>query len=68
MKNRKAVGPDGILVEAWKVLGRLGVDWLTRFLNKLLVGEKIPDDWKKSYVIPFFKEKEIYKNVKTIEE
>jgi len=43
MKNRKAVGPDGIPVEAWKVLGRLGVDWLTRFFNRLLVGGKIPD-------------------------
>lgn len=25
MKNRKAVGLDGILVEDWKVLGRLGM-------------------------------------------
>jgi len=57
IKNRKAVGPDGIPVEAWKVLRRLGVDWLTRLFNRLLVGGKITDGWRKSYMIPIFKGK-----------
>ncbi len=29
MKKGKAVGPDNIPVEAWRVLGRKGVEWLT---------------------------------------
>ncbi|XP_015373984.1 PREDICTED: uncharacterized protein LOC107168940 [Diuraphis noxia] len=57
MKNRKVVGPDRISVKPWKVLGRLGVDWLTKFFNKLLVGGKIPNAWRKSYVIHLFKGK-----------
>lgn len=30
IKNNKAVGPDGILVEVWRVLGNVGIIWLTR--------------------------------------
>jgi len=29
MKSEKAVGPDFILVEIWKCLGEVGLDWLT---------------------------------------
>ena len=29
MKSEKAVGPDLILVEIWKCLGEVGLDWLT---------------------------------------
>ena len=57
MIKRKAVGPDGIPVEAWKVLEALGVHWLIKFFNRLLVGGKIPDSWRKSYIIPISKRK-----------
>ena len=33
MKTGKAVGPDDIPVEAWKCLGELAVDFLTRLFN-----------------------------------
>ena len=29
MKHRKAVGPDDIPIEVWKVLGETGIAWLT---------------------------------------
>lgn len=32
MNNKKAVGPDGVPVEVWKVLGSLGIQWLTNSL------------------------------------
>ncbi|VDO94622.1 unnamed protein product [Heligmosomoides polygyrus] len=35
MKLGKAAGPDGVPVEAWKVLGDLGINWLTQFLNRI---------------------------------
>ena len=57
MKNKKAVGPDGVPVEVWKVLGSLGIQWLTKFFNKILVEGKIPEAWRKSCVVPIFKGK-----------
>ena len=34
MKSGKAVGPDGLPVEAWKCLGEMAVGLLTRLFNK----------------------------------
>uniref|UniRef100_A0A183GWI8 Reverse transcriptase domain-containing protein n=1 Tax=Heligmosomoides polygyrus TaxID=6339 RepID=A0A183GWI8_HELPZ len=57
MKLGKAAGPDGVPVEAWKVLGDLGVNWLTQFLNRITKKGKMPDDWRKSTIVPIFKQK-----------
>ena len=57
MKKKKAVGPDGVPVEVWQVLGDFGVRWLTGFLNKVLVDERIPELWRKSILVPIFKGK-----------
>ena len=35
MKIRKAVGPNAILIEAWKCLGKFGIKWLTKLFNKI---------------------------------
>ena len=35
MKLRKAVGPDGILIEVWRCLREVGVRWLTNLFNKI---------------------------------
>ena len=51
------MGPDGVPVEVWKVLGSLGIQWLTKFFNKILVEGKIPEAWRKSCVVPIFKGK-----------
>lgn len=37
MKNKKAVRSDEILVEVWKILISLGIEWLAKFFNKILV-------------------------------
>ncbi|XP_047984785.1 uncharacterized protein LOC125225222 [Leguminivora glycinivorella] len=57
MKNGKAVGPDDIPVEVWKVLKADGWKWLTLFFNKLLQEEAIPDEWCSSTLVPIFKNK-----------
>ncbi|EYC32477.1 hypothetical protein Y032_0003g1601 [Ancylostoma ceylanicum] len=57
MKIGKAVGPDGVPVEAWKVLGESGLLWLTTFFNNITRSERIPDAWRDSVVIPVFKRK-----------
>nr|XP_049695446.1 uncharacterized protein LOC126054299 [Helicoverpa armigera] len=57
MKNGKALGPDEIPVEVWKLLRMNGWKWLALFFNKLLQEETIPDEWCNSYLVPIFKNK-----------
>ncbi|KAJ0183401.1 hypothetical protein K1T71_001377 [Dendrolimus kikuchii] len=57
MKNGKAVGPDGIPIEVWKMLGEDGRMWLALFFNKLMIEETVPQEWHQSYLVPIFKQK-----------
>ncbi|XP_046972435.1 uncharacterized protein LOC124539180 [Vanessa cardui] len=57
MKNGKALGPDDIPVEVWKILKIEGCMWLTLFFNKLLHEETIPQEWCSSSLVPIFKNK-----------
>ena len=57
MKNGKAVGPDNLPAEVWKSLGAAGLHYLQQVLNKIVAEEKIPDEWRKSTMIPIFKNK-----------
>ena len=57
MKNGKATGPDNLPVEVWKSLGRTGVNFLKEALNNITDEEKITDIWRKSILIPIFKNK-----------
>ena len=44
MKKCKAVKPDELPVEAWKRMGKMRIKLLTRLFNKLLVGERMPEE------------------------
>ena len=57
MKNGKAVGPDNIPIEAWKSLGRQGIEVLTKLFNQILSCEKMPEEWRKSILVPVYKNK-----------
>ena len=57
MENNKAVGPDNIPIEAWKCLGREGIEWLTKLYGKVWETGKMPDEWRKSVLVPIFKKK-----------
>ena len=57
MKNGKAVGPDNIPVEAWRCLGEMAVRFFTRLFNRILNGERMPEEWRKSTLVPVFKNK-----------
>ena len=50
-------GPDDIPVEAWIALGNKGVEFLVKFFNRLLRGEKMPDEWRRSVLVPLYKGK-----------
>ncbi|VDP34157.1 unnamed protein product [Heligmosomoides polygyrus] len=41
MKLGKAPGPNGVPVEAWKILGNCGVNWLTQFFNRVTIEDMI---------------------------
>ncbi|MCJ8736420.1 hypothetical protein PDJAM_G00257950 [Pangasius djambal] len=57
MKSGKAVGPDDIPVEVWKCLGEAAVEFLTSLFNRVLESEKVPEEWRRSVLVPIFKNK-----------
>ena len=56
MKKGKAVGPDELPVKVWKCMEAMGIKFLTRLFNRLLVGEWMPEEWR-SVLIPIYKNK-----------
>ena len=57
MKKRKAQGPDDIPVEVWIALENKDVEFVVNFFNRLLQGEKMPDEWRRSVLVPLYKGK-----------
>ena len=57
MKKGKSQGHHGISVEAWIALGNKDVEFLVNFFNRLLRGEKMPDEWRRSVLVPLYKGK-----------
>ncbi|KAK3515360.1 hypothetical protein QTP70_018751 [Hemibagrus guttatus] len=57
MKGGKAVGPDDIPVEVWKCLGEAAVEFLASLFNRVLESEWMPEEWRRSVLVPIFKNK-----------
>ncbi|KAK3569417.1 hypothetical protein QTP86_029325 [Hemibagrus guttatus] len=57
MKSGKAVGPDDIPVEVWKCLGEAAVEFLTTLFNRVLESERMPEECRRSVLVPIFKNK-----------
>ena len=57
MKKGKAVGPDELPVEVWKCRGEMGIKFLTRLFNRLLMSERMREEWRRSVPIPIYKNK-----------
>ena len=56
MKKGRVFGPDELPVEVWKCMGEMGIQFLTRLFNRLLMVEQIPEEWR-SVLIPIYKNK-----------
>ena len=56
-KTGKAVGPDELPVEFWKFMGKMEIKFLTRLFNRLLIGERMPEEWRRVVLIPIYKNK-----------
>ena len=57
MKVGKAAGPSGVVAEMLKASGEAGARWVTDLCNSIVTEEKIPDDWRKSWLISMYKGK-----------
>ena len=57
MKRGKAVGPDGIPAEAWKCLGKIGIDFLMSLFNDIVHSNTMPKEWRRSILVPIYKGK-----------
>ncbi|KAK3507342.1 hypothetical protein QTP70_014836 [Hemibagrus guttatus] len=57
MKSGKAVGPDDIPVEVWKCLGEAAMEFLASLFNRVLESERMPEEWRRSVLVPIFKNK-----------
>ena len=57
MKKGKAVGPHELPVEVWKCMGKMGIKFLTGLFKRLLMGERMPEEWRRSVLIPIYKNK-----------
>ncbi|KAK3535343.1 hypothetical protein QTP70_009353 [Hemibagrus guttatus] len=57
MKSGKAVSPDDIPVEVWKCLGEAAVEFLASLFNRVLESERMPEEWRRSVLVPIFKNK-----------
>jgi hypothetical protein len=63
MKGGKAMGPDGIPIEVWSSLGDVAIFWLTKLFSLIFRLNKMPDEWRRSILVPIFKNKGMYKVV-----
>ena len=59
MKNGKAAGPGGLQIELVKTAPTAVHEVLARLFNKCLLGEDIPQDWKKAHITSIY----IYINI-----
>ena len=57
MKGGKAMGPDGIPIEVWRCLGARATVWLTKLFNLIFRSNKMPEEWRRSILVPIFKNK-----------
>jgi hypothetical protein len=58
MKGCKSMGPDRIPIKVWMTLGDVAIVWLTKLFNFIFRLNKMLDEWRRSILVPIFKNKE----------
>ena len=53
----KAAGPTGVVSKMMKAAGGFGSRWMTDLINNIVKEGCIPDDWRKSILVPVYKGK-----------
>ena len=57
MISGKATAPSEVSVEMIVASGEIGVKVMIELCQRVLVGRRIPDQWKTSVIVPIFKRK-----------
>ena len=57
MKQGKAAGSSGLPIDLIKHLGESGVDMMHEILKRVWEEEQMPEEWKKSEIVPIYKQK-----------
>ena len=57
MKKGKSMGLDNIPIEAWYSLGDTGINFITAWINNILNGKEMPNEWGKSILVTIFRNK-----------
>jgi hypothetical protein len=57
MKGGKVMGLNGISIEVWRYLDARAIVWLTKFFNLIFRSNKMPEEWRRSILVPIFKNK-----------
>jgi hypothetical protein len=52
------MGSDGIPIKVWRSLKDVAIVWLTKLFNLIFRSNKMPDEWRRSILVPIFKNKE----------
>ena len=68
MKKGKTVGPDELPVEVWKCMGEMGIEFVTRLFNRLLMGERMQKNGEGVCLSQSIKTKGTHSAVETTEE
>lgn len=55
MDTRKKGVTDNVPIKVWKDLGEKGISWFTKLFNEIVRFKKIPDAWRRSTLIPDYK-------------
>jgi hypothetical protein len=58
MKTDKPLEPDDILIEVWRCLKNITIMWFTKLFNIIFRSNKMSDKWRRSILVPIFKNKE----------
>ena len=53
----KAAGPTGVVSEMMKASGGFGTRWMTDLIKHIVNKGCVPDDWRKSILVPVYKVK-----------
>ena len=58
LKNGKTAGDDGVVAELLKYGGKDVIEWIFELLTEIWRERKVPNDWKKSVLVPLHKKKD----------
>jgi hypothetical protein len=59
MKGGKAMSSDRIHIEVWMSLEDVAIVSLTKLFNLIFQSNKMSDEWRRSILVPIFKNKRV---------